>query len=91
MLAVHIENPGILRHRRGRFPRLYSYIRNLLFRSYDQAPRSCRRARGLGSRAILFRHVLPLQLRRLLALFWRVFAIAFGAAISIGALCDSPV
>jgi ABC-type dipeptide/oligopeptide/nickel transport system permease component len=43
---------------------------------------SCARgaSQGLGSAAIFWRHVLPVV----------SFAIAFGAAIPIEALCDSP-
>src|SRR5207249_62703 len=48
------------------------------------------RARGLGSGAILLRHVVPLAAPPLLALLGVSFAISFGAAIPIEALCDSP-
>lgn len=90
MLAVHLRTPVFCAIAMVVFPRLYSYIRNLLFRSYDQPHVLAARARGLGSRAILFRHVLPLAAPPLLALFGVSFAIAFGAAIPIEALCDSP-
>jgi peptide/nickel transport system permease protein len=72
------------------FPRLYSYIRNLLVRAYDQPHVLAARARGLGSLAIFWRQVLPLAAPPLLALFGVSFAISFGAAIPIEALCDSP-
>jgi len=90
MLAVHLRTPVFCAIAVVVFPRLYSYIRNLLLRSYDQPHVLAARARGLGSRAILFRHVLPLAAPPLLALFGVSFAIAFGAAIPIEALCDSP-
>jgi len=90
MLAVHFRTPVFCAIAVVVFPRLYSYIRNLLLRSYDQPHVLAARARGLGSRAILFRHVLPLAAPPLLALFGVSFAIAFGAAIPIEALCDSP-
>jgi len=90
MLAVHLRTPVFCAIAVVVFPRLYSYIRNLLLRSYDQPHVLAARAKGLGSRAILFRHVLPLAAPPLLALFGVSFAIAFGAAIPIEALCDSP-
>jgi len=90
MLAVHLRTPVFCAIAVVVFPRLYSYIRNLLVRSYDQPHVLAARARGLGSLAILFRHVLPLAAPPLLALLGVSFAISFGAAIPIEALCDSP-
>jgi peptide/nickel transport system permease protein len=90
MLAVHLRTPVFCAIAVVVFPRLYSYIRNLLIRSYDQPHVLAARARGLGSGAILLRHVLPLAAPPLLALVGVSFAISFGAAIPIEALCDSP-
>jgi peptide/nickel transport system permease protein len=90
MLAVHLRTPVFCAIAVVVFPRLYSYIRNLLVRSYDQPHVLAARARGLGSSAILLRHVLPLAAPPLLALVGVSFAISFGAAIPIEALCDSP-
>jgi peptide/nickel transport system permease protein len=90
MLAVHLRTPVFCAIAIVVFPRLYSYIRNLLLRSYEQPHVLAARARGLNSRAIFFRHVLPMAAPPLLALFGVSFAISFGAAIPIEALCDSP-
>jgi peptide/nickel transport system permease protein len=90
MLAVHLRTPVFCAIAVVVFPRLYSYIRNLLVRSYDQPHVLAARARGLGSGAILLRHVLPLAAPPLMALLGVSFAISFGAAIPIEALCDSP-
>ena len=90
MLAVQLRTPVFFAIALAVFPRLYSYIRNLLVRSYDQPHVLAARARGLGSRAIFLRHVLPMAAPPLLALLGVSFAIAFGAAIPIEALCDSP-
>lgn len=90
MLAVQLRTPVFFAIAIAVFPRLYSYIRNLLVRSYDQPHVLAARARGLGSRAIFLRHVLPMAAPPLLALLGVSFAIAFGAAIPIEALCDSP-
>jgi peptide/nickel transport system permease protein len=90
MLAVHLRTPVFCAIAVAVFPRLYGYIRNLLLRSYDQPHVLAARARGLGSYAIFFRHVLPLAAPTLFALVGVSFAISFGAAIPIEALCDSP-
>ena len=90
MLAVQLRAPVFFAIAVAVFPRLYSYIRNLPVRSYDQPHVLAARARGLGSSAILVRHVLPLAAPPLLALLGVSFAISFGAAIPIEALCDSP-
>jgi peptide/nickel transport system permease protein len=90
ILAVQLRTPVFCAIAVAVFPRLYSYIRNLLVRSYDQPHVLAARARGLGSSAILVRHVLPLAAPPLLALLGVSFAISFGAAIPIEALCDSP-
>lgn len=90
MLAVQWRAPVFFAIAVAVFPRLYSYIRSLLVRSYDQPHVLAARARGLGSSAIFLRHVLPLAAPPLLALLGVSFAISFGAAIPIEALCDSP-
>ena len=90
MLAVHSRTPVFFAIAVVVFPRLYSYIRNLLLRAYDQPHVLAARARGLAGRVILCRHVLPLAAPPLLALLGVSFAISFGAAIPIEALCDSP-
>ncbi|PYU74773.1 MAG: hypothetical protein DMG49_04100 [Acidobacteria bacterium] len=90
MLAVHLRIPVFCAISVVVFPRLHRYIRSLLVRSYDQPHVLAARARGLGSGAILRRHVLPVAAPPLLALVGVSFAIAFGAAIPIEALCDSP-
>jgi len=90
MLAVHLRTPVFCAIGVVVFPRLHRYIRSLLVRSYDQPYVLAARARGLGSGAIFWRHVLPVAAPPLLALLGVSFAIAFGAAIPIEALCDSP-
>jgi peptide/nickel transport system permease protein len=90
MLAVQWKAPVFCAISVVVFPRLLRYTRTLLVRSYDQPYVLAARARGLGDRAILLRHVLPVAVPPLLALLGVSFAIAFGAAIPIEALCDSP-
>ena len=90
MLAVHLRTPVFYAISVVVFPRLHRYMRSLLVRSYDQPYVLAGRARGLGNGAIFCRHVLPAAAQPLLALLGVSFAIAFGAAIPIEALCDSP-
>src|SRR4029077_17711337 len=90
MLAVHLRTPVFCAISVAVFPRLYRYIRSLLVRSYDQPYVLAARARGLGSGAIFWRHVLPVAAPPLPTLLGVSFAIAFGAAIPIEALGDSP-
>lgn len=90
MLAVQLRAPVFFAIGVVVFPRLHRYIRSLLVHSYDQPHVLAARARGLGSGAIFWRHVLPIAAPPLLALLGVSFTIAFGAAIPIEALCDSP-
>jgi peptide/nickel transport system permease protein len=90
MLAVHLRAPVFCAISVVVFPRLHRYMRSLLVRSYDQPHVLAARARGLTSGTIFWRHVLPVAAPPLLALLGVSFAIAFGAAIPIEALCDSP-
>lgn len=90
MLAVYLRLPAFWAIGVVVFPRLYRYVRSLMLRSYDQPHVLAARARGLGTAAILWRQVLPAAMPPLLALLGVSFVIAFGAAIPIEALCDSP-
>jgi peptide/nickel transport system permease protein len=90
MLAIHLRVPVFCAIGIVVFPRLHRYIRSLLIRSYDQPHVLAARARGLRSGAIFWRYVLPLAAPPLLALLGVSFAIAFGAAIPVEALSDSP-
>jgi peptide/nickel transport system permease protein len=72
------------------FPRLFRFSHNLLVHTYEQPHILSARARGLRGGRILFRHVLPVIAPPLLALLGVSFSMAFGAAIPVEALCDSP-
>ena len=90
MLAVYLRAPAFAAIAAATFPKIFRYLRNLLAHACDQPYITAARARGIGSPAILFRHVLPLAAPGLLALLGISLSIAFGAAIPIEALCDSP-
>ncbi len=72
------------------FPKLFRYLRNLLTHACGQPYILAAQARGIGQTRILFCHVLPLASPALFALLGVSLSMAFGAAIPIEALCDSP-
>lgn len=90
LLFVNLRAPVSLAIALVVFPRLFRFGRNLLARTYDQPHILAARARGLGGPRILLRHVLPVAAPPLLALLGVSFSVAFGAAIPIETLCDSP-
>jgi peptide/nickel transport system permease protein len=90
LLAVHLRAPVFVAIGTVVFPRLFRVVRNLLVRTSEQPHVLAARARGLAGCAILIRHILPIAAPPLLALLGVSFSMAFGAAIPIEALCDSP-
>ena len=72
------------------FPKLFRYLRNLLNHANSQPYILAARARGISQSKVLLHHVLPLASPALFALLGVSLAVAFGAAIPIEALCDSP-
>ena len=90
MFAVYLRAPTFVAIAVVTFPKLFRYLRNLLAHAYAQPYIVAARARGVASSRILLRHVLPLASPALLALLGISLSMAFGAAIPIEALCDSP-
>jgi len=90
LLAVYLRAPVFFAIGLVVFPRLFRFMRNLLVRACEQPHVLGAHARGLGNTKIFLRHVLPMAVPPLLALLGVSFAMAFGAAIPIEALCDSP-
>ncbi len=90
MLAVYLRAPVYLAIAAVIFPKVFRYVRNLLDHSYAQPYVTAARARGIPNGWIIFRHVLPLVGAPILALAGVSLSMAFGAAIPIEALCDSP-
>lgn len=72
------------------FPRVLRYSRNLLLQTYNLPHVITARAKGLSGGRILFWHVLPPAAPQLLALVGVSVSMAFGAAIPIEVICDSP-
>jgi peptide/nickel transport system permease protein len=90
MFAVYLRAPAFVAIAVVLFPKLFRYVRNLLADAYSQPHVLATRARGVTQTRLVFRHVLPMAAPALLALFGVSLSMAFGAAIPIEALCDSP-
>lgn len=90
IFSVYLRAPVFVAIAVVTFPKLLGYLRNLLIHAYSQPYILAARARGISQAKILFHHVLPLASRALFALLGVSLAVAFGAAIPIEALCDSP-
>ena len=90
LCSVYLRAPVFVAIAVVTFPKLFRYLRNLLNHSYSQPYILAARARGISQSRILFGHVLPLASPTLFALLGVSLAVAFGAAIPIEALCDSP-
>jgi len=90
MFAVYVRAPAFLAISLVIFPKLFRYLRNLLEQAYAQPHILAARTRGISNTSIVFRHVVPLVCPALFALFGVSLSMAFGAAIPIEALSDSP-
>ena len=90
IFSVYLRAPVFVAIAVVTFPKLFRYLRNLLNHAYSQPYILAARARGISQAKILFHHVLPLASPALFALLGVSLAVAFGAAIPIEALCDSP-
>ena len=90
MFTVYLRAPVSLAIGVVTFPRLFRYLQNLLTHAYEQPHILAAQARGIGRAAIVFRHVVPSAAPAIFALLGVSLSIAFGAAIPIEALCDSP-
>jgi peptide/nickel transport system permease protein len=71
-------------------PKVFSYTRNLLRRSYSLPHVLTARSKGLGEIHIFFWHVVSTSAPQLLALLGVSVSLAFGATIPVEALCDVP-
>lgn len=90
MLAVYLRAPVFVAIAIVTFPKLFRYLQNLFASAYSQPHILAARARGITQARIVFRHVLPVAAPAMFALFGVSISMAFGAAVPIEALCDSP-
>ena len=90
LLFLFVGGPAALAIGLAVFPRIFRYARNLLLASSEQPHILAARARGLGKCRVLVRHVLPVVGPEMLALAGVSVSMAFGAAIPVEVICDSP-
>ena len=72
------------------FPKVFRYVRNLLDEASTAPHVLTAKAKGLGPVRTLLWHVLPPVTPQILALAGVSVSLAFGAAIPIEVICDSP-
>ncbi len=87
---VYLRAPVFLAISTVLFPKLFRYMRNLLEHSAAQPCVLGAHARGIAMSWIAWRYVIRLAAPMLLSLFGVSVSLAFGAAIPVEALCDSP-
>jgi ABC-type dipeptide/oligopeptide/nickel transport system permease component len=87
LLFVFLNAPAFLVIALAVFPKVFSYTRNLLAKSYGLPHLVTAYAKGLGPLRILLWHVLPVAGTQLLAVAGISVSIALGAAIPVEALC----
>ena len=90
LFAMYLRAPVFVAIGVVTFPKIFRYLRNVLNHAYEQPYILAARARGIGQARLLLRHVLPLAAPPIAALLGVSISMAFGAAIPIEALCDSP-
>lgn len=87
LLFVFANAPAFLVIALVVFPKVFSYTRNLLAKSYGLPHLVTAYAKGLGPLRVLVWHVLPVAGTQLLAVAGISVSIALGAAIPVEALC----
>lgn len=89
-LAVYTSAPVSVAIAVVIFPKLFRYLRNLFAAAQAQPHILAAQTRGIERRRILSHQVLPNVGPAIFALLGVSLSMAFGAAIPIEALCDSP-
>jgi len=90
LLFLVIGSPGRIAIALVVFPKVFRFSRNLLIKTYALPHVLTAKARGLSTVRILTHHVLPNIAGPMLALAGVTVSIAFGAAIPVEVVCDSP-
>ena len=90
LLFLVIGSPGRIAIALVVFPKVFRFSRNLLIKTYALPHVLNAKARGLSALRILTHHVLPNIAGPMLALAGVTVSIAFGAAIPVEVVCDSP-
>ena len=90
LLFVYLSAPAYLAMALVVFPKVFSYTRNLLAKSYGLPHLVTAYAKGVGPVRILLSHVLSVAGPQLVAVGGISVSIALGAAIPVEALCGVP-
>jgi peptide/nickel transport system permease protein len=90
ILCVFLRLPVFVGIALVTLPKLFRYQRNILANANAQPFVSAAKARGVSRTRILFCHVIPAAWHPLAALLGVSASMAFGAAIPLEALMDSP-
>jgi peptide/nickel transport system permease protein len=90
LLFVWLRGPIFLAIACVTFPKLFRYLQNLLRQAKEQPHVLAAHARGIGPGRIFSRHVVSFALPAMVALLGVSVSLAFGAAIPIEALSDTP-
>jgi peptide/nickel transport system permease protein len=90
LLVVIARKPASVAVALALLPVLYRYSRNVVQKSCECSWIAAARARGISQTRILFRHVLPGAAPQLIALAGISLNMAFGAALPVEVVTDSP-
>ena len=90
LLCLYLRAPVFVGIALVTLPRLFRYQHNLFAQAHAQPFVLAASARGVSRNRILFHHVIPVTWQPLVALLGVSVSMAFGAAIPLEALSDSP-
>ena len=90
LLLLYLSGPGPMAIMLVVFPVIFRYFRNLLLQTYELPHVLTAKAKGLRGVRIFFWHVLPAAGPSLLALVGVSVSMAFGAAVPVEVIVDSP-
>jgi len=90
LLSVILEAPGWLALALILFPKVHRYLGNLVAATGSMQHVLAARAKGIPATQILFRHIVPVIRREVLALAGVSVGLAVSAAIPVEALCGIP-
>jgi peptide/nickel transport system permease protein len=90
LLSMHLEAGPALALTTVLLPRIIRYARNILAAGSERPHVLAARSRGVGSGAVVVRHICGPAVPELLALAGISVGVAAGAIIPVEALCDSP-
>lgn len=90
LICVFLRAPASLAIALIVVPKVFSYSRNLLRRSYSLPHVLTARSKGLSESRVFLWHVVPTSAPQLLALLGISVSLALSATIPVEALCDLP-